>query len=77
VEGSGEAPRARCLGCHNQPDKLDRYPDTALLHKAHVTERTIDCVRCHTEIQHKLPPPIGAPTAEARPGALVAGQARP
>ena len=74
VEGAGEAPRARCFTCHNQPEKLDRYGDTALLHSAHVTARTIDCVRCHTEIQHKLPPPIGAPTAEGHPGALLAGR---
>jgi len=63
VESQGEAPRERCLTCHNQPEKLERYQDLALLHAVHVTEKTIDCTRCHTEIKHHLPPPIGAPTA--------------
>jgi len=72
VEGQGEVPRERCLTCHNQPDKLDRYPDRALLHTAHVTERTISCIRCHTEIKHRLPPPVGAPTAQGESRALMA-----
>lgn len=63
VEGEGAAPRARCFTCHNQPEKLQRYSDTKLLHADHVSARTIECTRCHTEIKHKLPPPIGAPTA--------------
>lgn len=63
VEGDGAVPQQRCLTCHNQPEKIQRYPDTKLLHTVHVTDRTIDCTRCHTEIKHKLPPPIGAPTA--------------
>ena len=36
----------------------------------HVTEKTIDCVRCHNEIKHALPPPIGAPTAGHEPSPL-------
>jgi nitrate/TMAO reductase-like tetraheme cytochrome c subunit len=63
VEGDGAAPRERCFTCHNQPEKLQRYTDTKALHEIHVTARTIDCTRCHTEIKHKLPPPIGAPAA--------------
>lgn len=63
VEGTGAAPQQRCLTCHNQPEKIDRYPDTKLVHAVHVSARTIECTRCHTEIRHKLPPPVGAPTA--------------
>ena len=59
VEGDGEAPRERCLGCHNRPEQLAKYPDTRVIHTAHVTERSIDCVRCHNEIKHRLPPRIG------------------
>jgi nitrate/TMAO reductase-like tetraheme cytochrome c subunit len=65
VEGQGEAPRERCVGCHNQPDKLDRYADTRAIHAAHVTQHSIDCTRCHSEIKHRLPPRIGPPTAGA------------
>jgi len=68
VEGSGEAPRERCLTCHNQPEKLARYADTPAIHALHVASHNIECGRCHATIKHKLPPLIGAPTAEAGPG---------
>ena len=71
VEGDGAAPRERCFTCHNQPEKLDRYGDTPLLHKVHVTAHTIECTRCHNPIGHKLPAPIGAPTAGDEPGRAV------
>jgi nitrate/TMAO reductase-like tetraheme cytochrome c subunit len=60
VEGRGEAPRERCVGCHNEPAKLARYSDPKALHTAHVTEHSIDCTRCHTEIRHRLPPRMTA-----------------
>jgi nitrate/TMAO reductase-like tetraheme cytochrome c subunit len=74
VEGDGEAPRERCFSCHNEPDKLKRYLDTPFLHDFHVSGKNIDCARCHTEIKHRLPSPIGVPeqTAAAAPSALVA-----
>ena len=65
VEGDGEAPRERCFTCHNQPDKLQRYPDTAFVHDFHVAGHNIECTRCHTPIKHRLPAPIGTPTASA------------
>ncbi len=63
VEGDGEAPRERCLSCHNQPEKLQRFEDRALVHAVHVARHTIDCSRCHGEIRHRLPPPIGLPAS--------------
>jgi nitrate/TMAO reductase-like tetraheme cytochrome c subunit len=67
VEGHGEAPRERCITCHNQPEKLERAADLVRIHAAHVTEKSIDCVRCHNEIKHRLPLPIGSPVpAEGR-----------
>ncbi len=65
VEGQGGAPRERCLTCHNQPEKLERFGDLARIHAVHVTEKTISCTRCHDEVKHRLPPPIGAPSARA------------
>jgi len=38
----------------------------------HVTERTISCIRCHTEIKHRLPPPVGAPAAQGERETLLA-----
>jgi len=68
VEGEGEAPRERCFSCHNQPEKLEQYGDTPFLHDFHVARHNIECARCHTEIKHRLPPPIGAPRAAGGPG---------
>jgi nitrate/TMAO reductase-like tetraheme cytochrome c subunit len=67
VEGRGEAPRERCITCHNQPEKLERAADVQAIHRAHVTEKSIDCIRCHDEIKHRLPPPIGSPAPRAQP----------
>jgi nitrate/TMAO reductase-like tetraheme cytochrome c subunit len=73
VEGQGAAPRERCITCHNQPEKIARHGDLARIHAVHVTEKTIDCVRCHDEIRHRLPPPIGAPSAahDPRPSSVT------
>jgi nitrate/TMAO reductase-like tetraheme cytochrome c subunit len=64
VEGEGESPSSRCLACHNQPEKLQRSGDVELIHSVHVTRRSIECTRCHSEIQHKLPPPVGVRGAQ-------------
>ncbi len=55
VRGQGEAPRDRCLTCHNDPKSLNRYPETELLHQIHITERKVDCLNCHMEIRHGAP----------------------
>ena len=60
VEGRGEAPRERCVTCHNQAEKVAQYPQTALIHTVHVTDRTVECTRCHSEIKHRLPPRLAA-----------------
>jgi cytochrome c nitrite reductase small subunit len=65
VHGGGEAPVERCVGCHNEREKLDRARDVPLVHEIHVTRTSIDCVRCHNAITHALPPRTAA-TAPAR-----------
>ncbi len=78
VEGDGEAPRTRCFTCHNQPDKLEKYPDTPFIHDFHVAKHNIECARCHTEIKHHLPPRIGVPTAAVdRDASQLAAAVRP
>lgn len=72
TEGEGDAPRERCVTCHNQPEKLERYPDTPLIHDAHVGKHSLECTRCHNEIKHRLPPLIGVPAAGREPGAREA-----
>jgi hypothetical protein len=71
VQGDGEAPRERCFTCHNEPQKLERYPDTPFIHDFHVAGHNIECARCHTEIRHRLP----AQTAQ-RPGPAADGASR-
>jgi nitrate/TMAO reductase-like tetraheme cytochrome c subunit len=72
VQGDGAAPRERCFSCHNQPEKLQRYTDTPFVHDFHVAGKNIECARCHTEIKHRLPPPLRVPTAAAGPGPSLA-----
>jgi nitrate/TMAO reductase-like tetraheme cytochrome c subunit len=59
VEGDGAAPRERCTTCHNRPDAIARYGDQPFIHATHVTTHNIECGRCHSAVQHRLPPPIG------------------
>lgn len=56
VQGRGEVPRNRCLVCHSEPERLAKYWDTEFMHRHHVTEHKVDCLRCHIEIQHRLVP---------------------
>jgi nitrate/TMAO reductase-like tetraheme cytochrome c subunit len=71
VQGEGEAPRERCFTCHNQVEKLARYPDTPFIHDFHVARHNIECARCHTEIRHRLPPDE-TPTTAGLPAAAEA-----
>src|SRR5262245_39223255 len=48
----GAVPRERCLTCHNQRDRLERYGETEELHHIHVTEHKVDCLNCHLLLQH-------------------------
>jgi hypothetical protein len=75
VRGEAEAPADRCIGCHNEREKFGAIADVRLVHRAHVTQRSIECIRCHTEIQHRIPPlPGQATTAQAAPAALSAAR---
>ena len=64
VEGAGDAPADRCVGCHNERDKLALAANVGTVHRAHVTEHSIECTRCHTPVTHRLPP-LSAGTALA------------
>jgi hypothetical protein len=53
VEGDGSVPKERCYLCHDRPERLQKFDDHFLVHWVHVTEHTIDCLVCHTEIRHQ------------------------
>jgi len=67
AQGDGEAPRERCFSCHNQVEKLAKYPDTPFIHDFHVARHNIECARCHTEIKHRLPSRATPTTAALAP----------
>lgn len=52
TKGDGSAPRQRCYVCHNDPARLAEYDDHLELHRIHVTDHKVECLHCHTEIQH-------------------------
>lgn len=54
VRGDGHVPRERCFNCHNQPERVEKYRDTFLIHQKHITEHKVECTQCHSEIQHGL-----------------------
>lgn len=54
VSGDGAAPKERCFSCHNTPERLARYGDTAFIHLNHVTNHKIECQACHLGIEHKI-----------------------
>ncbi|HEX5136097.1 MAG TPA: NapC/NirT family cytochrome c [Planctomycetota bacterium] len=56
TRGMGEVPRDRCGSCHNKEAHLQKYDDVEFVHRMHVTEHSVSCIRCHNEIQHGLPP---------------------
>lgn len=54
IVGDGAVPRENCYKCHFEAARLDKYGDTELMHKTHITDHKIECTLCHLEIQHKI-----------------------
>ena len=52
--GDGEVPRETCDKCHFERDRLEKYGDTDLMHRTHITANKIECDQCHREIEHKI-----------------------
>ncbi|NNF84345.1 MAG: hypothetical protein HKM29_04230, partial [Deltaproteobacteria bacterium] len=50
AEGDGRVDDARCFECH--VGRLKGKSDPLALHRRHVTQNAIQCVRCHEEIRH-------------------------
>lgn len=54
ILGDGAVPRENCYKCHGEPERLEKYEDTDLMHTEHIYEDKIECNQCHLEIQHKI-----------------------
>jgi nitrate/TMAO reductase-like tetraheme cytochrome c subunit len=52
--GNGHAEESRCINCHNDTEILDQYDNTTRLHRVHIAERNVECMQCHTPIEHRL-----------------------
>jgi nitrate/TMAO reductase-like tetraheme cytochrome c subunit len=74
VRGEGNVPRERCLTCHNQAERLEKFGEQDFLHAMHVTQHKVDCMNCHLQIEHGRTPPPGALAGDsAAAGAALAG----
>ena len=52
--GTGEANKSRCFVCHNEPERLDQYEDTEVMHRVHIAEHNVECTQCHMPIEHRV-----------------------
>lgn len=51
--GDGTVLQERCSSCHAEVDKIDKITDVPFMHKNHVTDHKVECIQCHSLIQHK------------------------
>ena len=66
TESEGRVPQERCFTCHNEAARLDKYENTVLMHRTHVSEHKVDCMNCHLEILHGRPLHEEAPIAQTQ-----------
>ncbi len=59
VQGDGRVEWKKCMECHSEPERVETRYTSVTLHRNHVTERKVECYRCHQEIQHRM---VKAPT---------------
>jgi hypothetical protein len=45
---------ARCVSCHNEPERLAQFSDPKRLHQVHVADQDIPCIQCHSPIEHRV-----------------------
>ncbi len=54
ISGTGEADQQRCFSCHNEPARLAEFENTTLVHRVHIAEHNVECLQCHTPIEHHV-----------------------
>jgi nitrate/TMAO reductase-like tetraheme cytochrome c subunit len=52
--GTGAAEQDRCFTCHNEPERLNQFENTTLIHRVHIADRNVECAQCHAPIEHRL-----------------------
>jgi hypothetical protein len=48
--GDGVTPKDKCFFCH--VDRVEKYAEVQLIHDKHVAKLQIDCLWCHSKIEH-------------------------
>jgi nitrate/TMAO reductase-like tetraheme cytochrome c subunit len=54
TSGTGEAGQRRCFNCHNEPERIDQFENTTLVHRTHIAVHNVECTQCHTPILHRV-----------------------
>ncbi len=54
ISGTGEAGQRRCFNCHNEPERIEEFENTTLVHRVHIAEHNVECTQCHTPILHRV-----------------------
>lgn len=54
TSGDGAVGRDRCFQCHNQPERVEQFGDTTLMHRVHIAEHNVECQQCHQPIDHRI-----------------------
>lgn len=54
ASGTGEAGQRRCFNCHNEPQRIQEFENTTLVHSVHITTHNVECTQCHTPILHRV-----------------------
>jgi nitrate/TMAO reductase-like tetraheme cytochrome c subunit len=54
TDGSGAAEKSRCFICHNEPERLEQFDNTTVVHRIHIAEHNVECAQCHLPIEHRV-----------------------
>lgn len=53
--GEGKVPLENCYSCHWEKKQHEKYSDVELVHTVHVSKHRVECIRCHSPIEHRKP----------------------
>ncbi len=54
TDGSGAAEKSRCFICHNEPERLEQFDNTTVMHRIHIAQHNVECAQCHLPIEHRV-----------------------
>jgi nitrate/TMAO reductase-like tetraheme cytochrome c subunit len=54
IHGSGLAEQSRCYNCHNEPERVEQFENTELVHRTHISLHNVECTQCHVPMEHGL-----------------------